>query len=77
VADHEVRLDAALPDRRQDGQARRDESRLLDLGLDELFFRPLEAEAHQVHSGGRAAALEDVPRLGHGGGDLATHPDLQ
>ncbi len=77
VTDDEVRLDAACPHRRADSEARCDQSRLLDLRLDELLFGPLEAEPLQVEPGGDAAALEDLQRLGDGRRDLAAHPDLE
>src|SRR5438876_2546228 len=77
MAYDEVRLDAARPHGRVDREARRNESGLLDLRLDELLFRPLEAEMLQVEPGGGAAPLEHVQRLGDGRGDLAAHPDLE
>ena len=72
-----VRLDAALAQRGQHGEARRDERRLLHLGLHELLLRRLEAEAHEVEAGGLARALVDLHRLRHGLGDLPAHARLE
>src|SRR6266850_1662761 len=66
-----------IPRARADGETRCDESRLLDLRLDELFFRPLEAKMLQVEPGRDAAPLEDVERLGVGRRDLPAHADLE
>ena len=73
VADDVVGLDAARAQRREHGEAGRDERRLLDLGLDQLLDRRLEAEPAQVEAGRLAPALEDLHRLGHGLGDVAAH----
>ena len=75
VADDEVRLDTPRPNGGTDGEARRHESRLLNLRLDELLLRPLEAEMLQIKAGGRACALEDVESLGDGRSDLLAHSD--
>ena len=77
MADDEVRPDPAGAERRQEGEARRHEHRLLHLGLDEILQRRLEAEADQVEAGGLAATPQDVHRLGHGLGDLAAHARLE
>src|SRR5207244_10804726 len=48
AADDVLGLDAACPQRRQPGEARRDERGLLHLRLDELFERRVEAEPLEV-----------------------------
>ena len=77
MADDEVGLDPARLDRRQDGEARRHESRLLHLRLDDLVLRRLETEVAQVEARRIAAALEHIHRLGHRHRDLAAHPGVE
>ena len=77
MADDDVRLDALLADGREDREARRDERRLLHLGLDELLQGRLEAEMREIHPGRLRADPVDVHRLRHGLGDLASHADLE
>ncbi len=73
VPDHDVGLDPLGPDRGQDGKARRDERRLLHLGLDECFERGVEAELLEIEPGGLAPDPVDVHRCGHRFGELAAH----
>src|SRR6266545_2574601 len=77
MADDEVGLQAALPDRRQDGEARRDERRLLHLRLDKLFLGRAETQSHEIDSRSFAPAFEDLRRLGDPLGDLPAHAGLQ
>ena len=77
VADDDVGLEPLGADRGQDGEARRDERRLLHLGLDELLERRVEAELLQIEARCLAADPVDLHRLGHRLGELAAHPGLE
>ncbi len=77
VADDEVWLDPARPNSGANGEARRDERRLLDLRLDELFLRPFEAEKLQIKARSRACPFKDVASLGEGCRDLLAHSDRE
>ena len=77
MADDEVRLDAALPDRREHCQARRHERGLLHVGRHELGLGRFEADANEVEAGGLAGALEDVHRLRDRLRDLTAHARLE
>ena len=77
VPDHDVGLDPLGPDRGQDGEARRDERRLLHLGLDERLERRVEAELLEIEPGGLAPDPVDVHRCGHRLGELAAHARLE
>ena len=77
VADDKVGLDPARPNGRTHGETRRNQGRLLDLGLDERRLGTLEAEPLQIEARSGAAALEDVASLGDGRHDLAAHPNLK
>jgi hypothetical protein len=77
VPDDEVRLVALGAQRRENGEARGDESGLLHLRLDELLLRSLEAEPNQVEPGSLAPAAVDLHRLRHRQGDLPAHARLE
>ncbi len=77
VADDEVGVQPSHVQRREDGEARRDERRLLDVRADELVERRLEAQALEIEPGGLAPFAKDLHRLGHRFGDLATHAHLE
>ena len=77
VADDDVRLEALGPDRRQDRKRRRDQRRLLHLGVDELLERGVEAELLEIEAGGLAARAIDVHRGRNGLGELAAHAGLE
>ena len=76
VADDEVRLDAARADRREHGERRGDERRLLHRGVDEVVRGAAEAQVLEIEPRCRAAAPVDVHRLGHRLGDVEPHPGL-
>ena len=77
VADDDVGLEPLGPDRRQDGEARRDERRLLHLGLDELLERRVEAELLEIEPRCLAADPVDLHRGRHRLGELAAHAGLE
>src|SRR5262249_48532799 len=54
-----------------------DERRLLNLGVDEILHRPLEAQLLEVEPGGSAAGVVDGHRLRYGLGDVAAHTGLE
>src|SRR5207244_4545700 len=71
--DDEVRLDAAVADRREHREGCRDERRLLHGGVDELRGVGVEAQPLEVEPRCRTAALEDVHRSPDGVRDVAAH----
>src|SRR5439155_15703839 len=76
MADDIVRLDPALANRREHGERRRDECRLLDRRVDELFLVAVEAQALEVEPGCAATSLEDLERLGNRLRDVVPHARL-
>src|ERR671914_268017 len=77
VADDVVRIDPARTQRGEHGEARGDESRVLDLRLDELLERGLEAEPAQVEARRLAGTFEHLHRLRDRLGDVAAHARLE
>ena len=77
VTDDEVRLESLGPDRSQDGERRRDQRRLLHLGVDQLVERSVEAELLEIEAGGLTAGAIDVHRSGNGLGELTAHAGLE
>ena len=77
VADDDVRLEPRLADRREDREARRDERRLLHLGLDEVLERRVEAELLEIEARCLAPDPVDVHRGRYGLRDLAAHACLE
>src|SRR5204863_3810795 len=58
-------------------EARRDERRLLDVGLHELLLRRLETQPCEVEPGSLARTPVHVHRLRHRVGDLPAHAHLE
>src|SRR4029079_17998726 len=77
VADDHVGPDPPLPQRCVERQTGGDERRLLDLGVDHVLDRALEAQLLEVHPGGLGRLVEHGHRLGDGLRDLAAHPGLE
>ena len=76
VPDDEVGMDPVRADRLVDREARRHERRLLQLRVEQLLDRVVETDLLEVEPGRGAAGLVDGHRLGHGLGDVASHPGL-
>jgi len=76
VPDDEVRVDPAASHGGEHGEARRDERRLLQLRVEQVLDRVVETDLLEVQPGGGAAGFVDGHRLGHGLGDVASHPGL-
>ena len=77
VADDDVGLESALPHRGENRQARRDERRLLHLGLDEILERRLEAELLEIEAGGLRADAVHLPGDGERFCDVPAHAHLE
>ena len=77
VPDDVVRLDSALAERGEDGEARGDEGGLLQLGRDQLLEGSVEAEPDQIEPGRLAAFLEDTHRSRFVLCDLPAHAGLE
>ena len=77
VSDHIVGRDPAQAQHGEHGKARGHERRLLDLGLDELLERRLEAQAPEVEIGGATRLVENLHRLREGLGQIAAHALLE
>ena len=77
MADDDVRLEPGLADRRQDGEARGDERRLLHLRLDEILERRVEAELLEIEARCLASDPVDLHRGRHRLCDLTAHACLE
>ena len=77
MADDDVRLEPGLADRRQDGEARGDERRLLHLRLDEILERRVEAELLEVEARCLASDPVDLHRGRDRLRDLTAHACLE
>src|SRR4029450_7414641 len=77
MTDDVIGLEASAVKCSQHCEARGDERRLLDPGVNEILERRLEAEPLQIEARGLAAILEHLHRLRHRLGDLPAHARLQ
>src|SRR5439155_25023626 len=76
VPDHEVRLDAALLQRREHGEGGRYERGLLHRRVDELLGVGVEAEALEVETARIATAAEDLHRRRNRFREVPAHAGL-
>ena len=77
MADDEIGGDAANAQRCIQRERRRDERRLLHLGVHELFGRRVEAERLQVEAGGLGALVVHGHCLGNRLGHVLPHAGLE
>ena len=77
MPDDDVRLEAALSQGGQDGEARCHEGRLLHLGMHEVVDWRVEAEALEIETRGLRADSVHLPGGGERLRDLASHARLE